>query len=571
MADEIYAPREALRYARPAILTASALSLGINLLGLAPALFMLQVYDRVLTSRSVETLTALIVLLLIALACQCVFMILRGRLLVRAGDRIEHQLEPLVFRGTLQNLNLVGADARITPERDLANLRGFVSGMSLATLFDLPWVPVYLIILFLVHPWLGSLALIGAGVIVLLTVFNYSQAEDEEMRQPISLEVLRKASLMPVDVASVPDAAETLWRKEAQTLREQRRRKAEQLDVLSNAAKHLRVLLTSAMLALAAYLAIRQLATSGVMIASSILMGRLLTPVEGALASLHSMKRARSAYRRLADLSLALRQNIPGSVSLDPKHVLTIERVTVAAGGSDKGVIRQLGFATRAGDIVVVAGASGTGKSLVARALIGALPLKAGRISLDGHPLSHWDPVVLARKIGYCAQSPVFLPAKTVAEIIGRGLSEAGFETVLQASRAFNLDTFITRLPKGYATPFAEIEAQLCAGQRQKFALARAFCAEPFLVVLDDPMTYLDQEGAGCLAQELARHRKRGGIAVVASQDSRMIALASHLLVLSKGLQVAFGPREKVLAKMNEKIKAAPQIPARPAMEAQHA
>jgi ABC-type protease/lipase transport system fused ATPase/permease subunit len=462
MADEIYAPREALRYARPATLTACALSLGINLLGLAPALFMLQVYDRVLTSRSVETLTALIVLLLIALVCQCVFMVLRGRLLVRAGDRIERLLESLVFRGTLQNLHLVGAEAKATPERDLSSLRAFISGMGLATLFDLPWVPVYLVISFLVHPWLGSLALIGAGAIVLLTVFNHSQADDEEMRPPVSLEALRKASLTPVDVASAPDTAEALWRQEAQTLREQRRRRAEQLDVLSNAAKHLRILLTSAMLALAAYLAIRQSATSGVMIASSILMARLLTPVEGALGSFQAMKRARNAYRRLSDLASKLREDFRGSVNLSPNKTLTVERATTAAPiFASRDFVHRIGFSAKAGEIVVVIGPSGAGKSLMARALIGALPLKAGRISLDGHPLSHWDPLVLARQIGYCAQSPIFLPAKILAETIGRGAPEAGLEAVLQVSRTFDLDTFITKLPKGYDTPVSEIEQSL--------------------------------------------------------------------------------------------------------------
>jgi ABC-type protease/lipase transport system fused ATPase/permease subunit len=308
------------------------------------------------------------------------------------------------------------------------------------------------------------------------------------------------------------------------------------------------------------------------MIASSILMGRLLTPVEGALGSFQAMKRARNAYRRLSDLASKLREDFRGSVNLSPNKTLTVERATTAAPiFASRDFVHRIGFSAKAGEIVVVIGPSGAGKSLMARALIGALPLKAGRISLDGHPLSHWDPLVLARQIGYCAQSPIFLPAKILAETIGRGAPEAGLEAVLQVSRTFDLDTFITKLPKGYDTPFSEIEPRLCAGLRQRIALARAFCGEPFLIVLDDPMVYLDQDGVQCLGKAMALHQQRGGIAVVMSQDSRMIGLATHLLVLSKGQQVAFGPCEGVLNKMETRTKAAPQSLARPTVEAQHA
>lgn len=533
----------------------AAFSALVNVLMLTGSLFMLEVYDRVLPSRSVPTLVGLLVIAIVLFAFHATFEIIRGRLLVRIGHYLDRILGPRVFglSLTLQCRGKPGTDAA-QPVRDLDTIRSFWSGAAPVAVFDLPWVPFYLAICFAFHPLIGLTTLAGAAVLVALTVLTEilgrsplrAAAEHATHRSRLTDGALRNAEVM----AAMGMASTLTNRRNAASdaFLAQSQKASDLTGGIGSAGRVLRMLLQSLVLAVGALLVIRQEASAGIIIASSILTGRALAPIDLLLANWKGMVSARLAWTRLD----AVLSHLPAQADTlelpRPKSLLAVEGLTIAAPGGQKAIVQDVSFSLRAGSILGVVGASGSGKTSLARALVGAwLPLR-GSVKLDNAIIQQWSAERLGQIVGYLPQNAELM-AGTIAENIGRFDPTARDDEIVAAAKAANVHDLIVSFPSGYDTQVGDASAALSAGQRQRIALARALFRDPFMVVLDEPNANLDTEGEQALAQALLAIRARGGVAVVVAHRTSVLAAADHVLVLERGAVRSFGPKDEVLGK----------------------
>lgn len=540
----------------------------VNILYLTGSLYMLQVYDRVLTSRSVPTLVALSLIVLAAFVLQGVLDGLRTRMLARIGARFDELLAPRVYQ-VVAELPLKGVRGSevVAPVRDLDQVRGFLSGLGPTALFDMPFMPIFLIVTFLLHPWLGWLTVCGAVVIIGLTLLTEMRSQppakalaEVSARRHNLVETTRRNA----EVVGALGMRHTFLgrysaiseRHVAETLRA-----SDVVSGLGAFAKVFRLILQSASLGLGAYLAIRGEISAGAIIAASILTSRALAPIETAVAHWKGFVAARQSYRRL-ERSLALvpagEQRLPLPA---PSQHLVADDIIVGPPGQPRPVLNGVSLRLTAGDAIGIIGPTGSGKSTLARALVGVWPSHKGKVKLDGAALDQWGEQ-LGRHLGYLPQD-VELFDGTVAENISRFAAKPDPEAIVAAARAAAAHDLILDLPKGYDTPIGEAGAALSGGQRQRVALARALYGDPFLVVLDEPNANLDNAGDEALNASIRSVRARGGIAIVITHRPSGLAAVNLVAILKDGRISAAGPRDEVLQTLVQPVPGPAARPAR--------
>ena len=546
----------AFKDCRLAIWSIVLFSGAMNLLMLVGPIYMLQVYDRVLTSRSVPTLMALSVFLVGAYACQTALEVIRSRIIVRAAALLDRRLGARVHASMVQISTLSRDPAQAhQPLRDLDQLRTFMTSNGPAAIADLPWAPVFLVICFLLHPVIGVTALMGALALLGLTLLT-----EVASVQPIR-DFAKHASQRNAIIESDRRNSESLVAMgmagalAARFIAVNNRYLAasggssDVVGFYGSIAKSSRMLLQSAILGVGAYLVIYNEMSPGAMSAAAILVGRALAPIDMAIANWRSFVSARQSVARLSE-SLSRLGEPPEVTDLPkPTQSLSVEALIVAVPGTPTILVRDVNFQLAAGEALGVIGPSGAGKTSFVRALVGIWKPLRGAVRLDGAALDQWDPDNLGRHIGFVSQQ-VELFDGTVAQNIARMAASPDSAALVEAARSAGAHDMILQLPSGYDTQIGESGASLSAGQRQRIALARALFGDPFLLVLDEPNSNLDAVGEACLQQALQSAKERGAVVVVIAHRPSVLAMCDKLLILSNGTQQAFGPREELLKKV---------------------
>ncbi len=540
----------------------SIFSIGIfsvfaNLLMLTGPLFMLQIYDRVLGSRSEETLVALTLLVVLLYGIMGVLDYARGRIAAQIGAGVQDALDERVFAATLRRA--VSSEARARPDsglQDLEAMQRLLASPALFAVFDLPWTPIFLTAIFIFHPMLGWLAVSGGALLIFLTILNQYLT-----RRPV-LEASRDAAIAhalsesfrsqseAVHGLGMQKAALSRWGKARSTALESTIRAAHRTGFFTTLTKTLRLFLQSAMLALGAYLVLQNEMTAGAMIAGSILMGRALAPVEQAIGQWSLVQRARQGRKSLSLMLGAIPEPIARTNLPRPKAYLELSKVTVVPPGENMATLRMVSFRVEPGQALAVIGESASGKSTLARVLTGIWPVVSGKIRLDGAAIEQYNAEDLGRYIGYLPQD-VALFDGTISENIAR-LSEApDSEKVIAAAMLADAHEMILKLPDGYDTKING-GARLSGGQKQRIGLARALYDDPVLLVLDEPNSNLDSHGGIALDTAIEGFRAKGGAVVIMAHRPSGIAACDLALVLSEGVVAKFGPRDEVIKAMTQ-------------------
>ena len=555
---------DALRACRTAFIGVGVMSCMINLLYLTGSLFMLEIYDRVLPSRSVPTLIGLIVLAGGLYVAQGVLDLIRGRILGRVGTSLDEALHKRVF-DTVVRLPLVAGvrNEGLQPLRDLDNVRSFLGSMGPGAFFDLPWLPFYLAICFAFHWLIGVTALVGAMILVTLTLiteFLSRQPAREAMGLAARRSDLAATSRRNAEVLVAMGMSGRLtrrWSEANEKYLEGNQRASDVAGGLGAVAKVLRMTLQSAVLAVGAYLVIHQEATAGIIIAGSILSARALAPVDLAIAHWKGFVAARQSWHRLNGLLEQMPAQATQTLLQNPASRLSVEAVSISPPGDQRVIVQDVSFALTAGNGLGVIGPSGSGKSSLVRALVGVWQPFRGKVRLDGAALDQWSSDVLGRHVGYLPQD-VELFAGTVAQNICRFDSEATSDGIIAAAKEAGVHEMIIKMREGYNTQIGEQGAALSAGQAQRVALARALYGDPFLIVLDEPNSNLDTEGDEALSRAIRGARERGAIVVVVAHRPIGIEAVDQILMLRDGRMQAFGPKEQVLAQVLQQRVAPP-------------
>ena len=523
---------------------------------LTGSFFMLQVYDRVLPSQSVPTLVGLAFLATALYVLQGALEVIRSRVNVRIGSHLDHTLSSRVYDALVRlPLKMRGDGDGLQPLRDLDYVRSFLSGGGPGAFFDLPWLPIYLGICFLFHFWIGMTALAGSLVLVALTFLT-----EYRMRAPIKA-AARSAATRTALAAAGRRNAEVLkamgmgghvgkrWSEANHEYLSANENATDVAAGLGGISKVFRTILQSAVLGVGAYLVIHQESTAGIIIASSILTSRALAPVELAIANWKGFVAARQGSQRLYQLLELLPAEQEPMRLPQPKSVLSVTNLSVVPPGGDKLVVNDISFELKGGQALAIIGPSGSGKSSLARALVGVWQPARGNVRLDRATLDQWSSEILGRHIGYLPQD-VELFDGTVATNIGRFEMSAKPEAIIDAAQAAGVHDLILSLPGGYATHIGELGMAISGGQRQRIALARALYGNPFLVVLDEPSSNLDSEGEGALTEAIMHVRARGGIVIVVAHRPSALAGVDHVLVMSEGKLQTIGAKDEVLNKL---------------------
>jgi ATP-binding cassette subfamily C protein PrsD len=529
----------------------------VNILMLSGSLYMLQVYDRVIPSRNVATLLGLSLMVLLAYLIQAYFEALRARMLCRVATMFDVGMQESIHTA-LATLPLRGANPMLLqqPLRDLDQVRTFMSGMGPTAFLDMPWIPIFLVTLFLFHPAIGATALLGTIAIIAMTLLTERlsrgaarAAMDSSARRQVLADTTQRNAEV-IRAFGMIDRFTVRWSQANERYLRENIRANDVYANLGSVAKLLRYVLQSGMLGIGAYLVVIDQASGGIMIASSIMMGRALAPVEVVLGNWKQLVTARQGLARLRDICKATATPPAPPVALPrPCRELSVEHLAVAAPGMDKPIVSDISFSLKAGMGLALLGASASGKTSLSRALVGIWPAKEGVVRLDGAAIDQWRNEDLGRHIGYLPQDVALLEG-TVAENICRFDERATSETILKAAQIAGVHDLILRLPQGYATRIGQGGMTLSAGQRQRIGLARAAFGDPFLVVLDEPNANLDTDGENSLGQAIETLRRNGSIVIVISHRPSALAVLDMAMVLYDGRAIAFGPCEEVFARV---------------------
>ncbi len=538
-----------------ALISVFIFSCVVNILMLTGPIFMLQVYDRVLTSGSVPTLLALSFIVLMLYLYYGFMESMRARIMQRVGRHVEEKLRPRVFDATAKMALYRVPGMGSQPLSDLATIRQFISGQGPLAFLDMPWVPAYLFIVFMLHVWLGI-----AGLIAAIIIFCLALLTERSTRTPLSeaTAAASKANVLTDEARRNTEAMHALgmraalrkrWESLQQTSLDMQTQAADAGGRYSAASRVTRLLVQSGLLALGAYLAIHGEISPGAIIASSIIMGRGLAPIEQAVGNWQQFHGFRKAVARLTDVLEKVPAEKDRMQLPQPKGVLEVEKLTVAIKGNDKPLLNGLNFKVEPGKGLGVIGQTGAGKSTLARVLVGITPPNAGAVRLDGASLEQRSVEDLGKVVGYLPQD-VQLFDGTVAQNIARFEEDPEPNAIVEAAQLANVHELIMRLPQGYDTGLGENGARLSAGQRQRVALARALYGRPALIVMDEPNSNLDAEGEAALDRAIRASMQRGAsVVVVAHRPSALLAV-HDILVLSEGKQAHYGPRDEVLQKV---------------------
>ena len=547
---------EALSTCKSAFLSIGLFSGLINVLMLSGAFFMLQIYDRVLPSRSVPTLVALVILVGLLYAFLATLDIIRSRLLVRTGRTIDDAMSPRVYDAIVRApLKLRCKGDGLQPLRDLDAVRGFLSGPGPTALFDLPWLPLYLGIIFAFHPALGITALVGTLVLVTLTLMTEAftrRSLTAASGFATTRQGLADASRRNAEVVAAMGMAGRLgsrWAEVNQNYLANHQQISDVAGGFGAVSKALRMMLQSAVLGCGAYLVINEVATAGVIIAAAILVGRALAPVDLAIANWKGFLGARQSWKRLTELLQVLPAHGSPMALPAPSDSLLVQHASAVPPGATKPVVLDANFELKSGQGLGIIGPSGSGKSSLVRMIVGAWPPARGRVRLDGAALDQWSSEALGHHVGYLPQD-VDLLSGTVAENIARFEADADPQEIIAAAKKAVVHDLIVTLPQGYDTQIGDEGRVLSAGQRQRIALARALYRDPFLIVLDEPNSNLDADGEAALMKAIKGVRERGGIVIVVAHRPNILLAVDNVLAMGGGKVLSFGPKDEVLGEL---------------------
>ncbi|WP_085033291.1 type I secretion system permease/ATPase [Ensifer aridi] len=538
---------------RSSLLMLAIFSFAINLLMLTSPLYMLQVYDRVLVSGRVETLVMLTVFAGSALLVLGVLDSLRSAVMVRVGCWLNDRLGPVLISGGVR-ARLVGDNAGAQPLRDLAQVQSFLSSQALTALFDAPWTPVFLALIWLLHPALGALAVCAALLLALLTLLNElttrGASQTANTKQIAAFQqaesTIRNAEVVRA-MGMLPGLLER-WRASNDSSLSATRSSAERGAAILGITKFLRFFVQSATLGLGAYLVLKGEVSGGAMIASSILLGRALAPIEVAMGSWRNFLATRIAYDRLKLRLQGIPAEPPRTRLPEPYGHISLKHVSYSAPGTKAQVIDNVSFHLTPGEALAVIGPSASGKSTLCRLIGGIAAPSGGEIRLDGSELHHWNPEQLGRYIGYLPQD-VELFSGSIRDNISR-MAKADDDEVVQAAMLAHAHEMIQRLPQGYETPIGDAGARLSGGQRQRIGLARAVFGDPKIIILDEPNANLDQSGEAALAAAVRALKRRGAALMIVGHRPSTLAQADKILLLREGRLELFGAREDVLGRL---------------------
>jgi len=535
---------------RPFVLLAGTASLVLNLALLMPSIYMTQVFDRVFSSRSVETLVMLSTLALLALALGFCMDVVRARALAWSGRAIDRRLSPAALAGVLRDAAGVGGRANTDVLRDIAQLRTFLSGTGIHAMFDAPWLPIYVLVIGLMHPALGAAAALGAVLLIALgllterlTRTHAERALQRSRGTTKHAEALTRNAEVIIGMG-MTQAAVASWEARHQELLDAQAQLGAVTARLSATARMTRQALQIVMLGLGAWLVIDAHASPGIMVAATILLGRALQPVEQLIGGWKVLVEARGAWGRLGDRPTG--QADETSLALPaPAGRLELERLIFSVSPGRPPLIKGVGFTLEAGESLGIIGPSASGKTTLIRLILGIWKPQAGVVRLDGADVARWDRDALGRHIGYLPQD-VELFAGSVAQNIAR-LGAINSEQVVRAAQLAHAHEMILRLPDGYDTQIGEAGGILSGGQRQRIAFARALYGNPQLVVLDEPNANLDAQGEAALAAALAELKARGVTTIMVGHRPALMSQLDKLAALKDGALEAFGPATKVL------------------------
>lgn len=558
-AAQIPPGREELRHARrqnrDLYWTVGAFSFFANLLMLTGPLYMLQVYDRVLGSRSVETLVALTLLVAFLYGVMGILDYARGRIMARAGARFQAALDKRVFDAMIRRSAQAPDPAAQTGLSDLESVQRLISSPVLMAAFDMPWTPVFLVGIALFHPWLGMLAVAGGALLIVITLFNQLFSKGPVSKANVSS---HRAGLMSEEIRTEAEMIQSMGMRGAAFERWKVLRDASLTQGVSSndvtgtftaLTKTLRLFLQSAMLGLGAYLVLQGEVTAGAMIAASILLGRALQPIELAIGQWALVQRAQKGWNSLADL---LEKTPPEQLRTElpkPRARLDVQSLTIVPPGDTRAQLRTISFKVEPGQAVGVIGPSGSGKSTLAKALTGVWKPAGGTIRLDGAALDQYSADVLGRHIGYLPQR-VQLFDGTIAQNIARLAAQPDSEKVVAAAKMAAAHDMIVELPEGYDTRVSAGGGRLSGGQMQRVGLARAMYDSPVIVILDEPNSNLDNDGSMALNQAIRALKENGTSVLIMAHRPAAIQECDMLLVIDGGTRTAFGPKEQVMRDM---------------------
>lgn len=550
---------------RREFVTVGLLSAISNVLMLAPTMYMLQVYDRVMISRSDLTLLAISLITLFLFGINAISDWMRNRLLVRAGVRLDEQLGTRVFNASFEAYLSSSGTSPARAFTDLLVVRQFLTGNGIFAFFDAPWAPIYIAVAFFLHPLLGVVSIAFACIQLALAWFGHRRtvAPAEAAAQAgTDATLYLQGKLRNAEVLESMGMVENLrhrWHERYEQYLALNTKSHAVGNSVSAWSKFVRYSQQSASLAAGAVLVIDGQMTAGGMIAANVLMSRALTPIDMLVNSWRGYVSARAAFLRLERLLQEFPERDPALARVAPTGELSLRGVFATASGRTTPILKNINVAIAAGTVVAVLGPSGSGKSTLARTIVGIWPDVSGEVLLDGLPIEGWDRLELGKHIGYLPQD-VELFEGTIAENISR-FSAVDSEKVIEAARCAGLHDMILRFPKGYDTPIGEAGSMLSGGQRQRIALARAVYGDPALVVLDEPNSNLDDAGEAALMNTVAQLKAKGKTVFLITHRPAAIGVADWLLLLGNGELVASGPRDAVISALQQQRAAAARPP----------
>ncbi|WP_043529864.1 type I secretion system permease/ATPase [Litchfieldella xinjiangensis] len=548
-----------LSQCRGSFIAVAFFSMFVNLLMLAPPLYMLQVYDRVITTRSNETLLMLSLLIVFLFVVMGGLELVRSRILVRVGNRLDAMINQRLYSAMFKKTLALPGKPSAQPLNDLSSVRQFLSGNGLFAFFDMPWVPVYLGVLFLFHPWFGYFAL-GAGVILftlalinervtrgLLAEANIEHVQSQDLANSNlrNAEVLHAMGMLPAIMGR--------WSAKHQDYLIHQSKASDHAGTLTNLSKVLRVLFQSLILGLGAYLVIQGSLTAGMMIAGSIIMGRALAPIDQIIGGWKGFVGARTAYQRLNELLNVIPADEPNMPLPAPRGRVTLEEVSVAPPGERHLTLRGIDLDVEVGEHIGIVGPSAAGKSTLARTILGIWPAQMGCVRLDGADITQWKREALGPYLGYLPQD-IELFDGTISENIAR-FGEIDPAKVVEATRKAGVHEMILRQPNGYDTYLSAGGSSLSCGQRQRIGLARALYGNPVLVVLDEPNANLDKAGEHALSECVQRLKQEGTTLFVISHRHSILKHVDRLLVLKDGQLNMLAPPEQIAAQQSRPVR----------------
>jgi ATP-binding cassette subfamily C protein EexD len=547
-----------LKACRSSFFSVGFFSMFINILMLVPAFYMLQLYERVVTSGSIPTLVSLTIVMIFLMVTMGALELVRSKIMVRVSTRIDTLLGKRLFDASFkQALYSGGSKSSAQPLSDLTGLRQFITGNGLFAFFDAPWVPIYIAIMYLFHPWFGHMAVAAVVILATIALINekvtskiLAEANNENMGAThFTSQNLKNAEV--VESMGMLGPIRARWQEKNRKVLALQGIASDRAGILTSISKTTRLIVQSLVLGLGAYLAVQQEISPGLMIAGSILLGRALAPIDQMIGVWKQFVSARGQYKRLNEL-LA---NIPDDserMSLPaPEGNVSAEQIIVTPPGSRTPVVKGVTFNVLAGDLVGVIGPSAAGKSTLARAILGIWPSSGGKVRLDGADIFTWSRDEIGQHIGYLPQD-IELFEGTISENIARFGDVDAEEVVIAAQRA-GVHEMILQLPNGYDTVIGATSGALSGGQRQRLGLARAIYGEPKLVVLDEPNSNLDEQGDSALARTLNTLKELGTTVFIISHRSSILSSVDKLLVMKEGAMAMFGPRDQVLLELNKR------------------